>query len=667
VSAPVHGVAFGMEKITAKLIETVSLSSQKRARIIRDLDLKGFGLRITSGAITFVVEARVNGTRKRISIGRADLLSVEEARAKAIKLLAQMTCGVDPVEQKRKEQLTGMTLHEALYEYISTRELRPASRYNYRQVIKTKLEDWLRLPVVKITREMVAVRHREITMGFGRFKASPVQANCTMQALRIMINYAKRKMPDEIRKSFENPVSILTESRSWNRTNQRQGIIPDDKLADLHKALTNPNTRDFLLTCLFTGLRSRDVMSLKWSDIDFARRVLTVSGTQSKNHREHRLPISTPLFDLLTARKQKRKAEYIFPGKQRPHMVQAFFMTESVGRKMKHPFTIHDIRRTVLTMADKIGAPYPVIKKLANHSMKGRDDVTLGYLVITVERLREPMEKICQRFVELMQREKCLADLLEDFLAAKNLKGRGTPLYRCTARKWFQDWLDLPLSQVTNEMLAQRHREIIESSSKQRATFAIWLFGKLCQYQGLPAPVVQSLPSRAINQRRIGDKKLPRWYQAVMSIQNTDVRDYLLFLLFTGTYRKEALELGWSDVDFRSRTLRLGTRRLPVSAFVIDMLRQRQKITDSDFVFSCKKTTRQKFTNEAIEAFGGSFTANDLRRTFLSVGWRNFKYTSVLLLDGEAKDLRNPVERIGLRLMTLMKISQENLAIPNTQ
>lgn len=61
MAAPVHGVAFGMEKITAKLVESVSLSSQKRVRIIRDLDLKGFGLRITSGALTFVVEARVHG------------------------------------------------------------------------------------------------------------------------------------------------------------------------------------------------------------------------------------------------------------------------------------------------------------------------------------------------------------------------------------------------------------------------------------------------------------------------------------------------------------------------------------------------------------------------------------------------------------------------------
>jgi hypothetical protein len=84
-----------MQKLTGKLIETVALPSEKQV-ILRDSELKGFGLRLTPGGMSYVVEARVNGKTRRLTVGIADLLSVEDARKEAIRLLAQMTTGTDP-------------------------------------------------------------------------------------------------------------------------------------------------------------------------------------------------------------------------------------------------------------------------------------------------------------------------------------------------------------------------------------------------------------------------------------------------------------------------------------------------------------------------------------------------------------------------------------------
>ena len=60
----------------------------------------------------------------------------------------------------------------------------------------------------------------------------------------------------------------------------------------------------------------------------------------------------------------------------------------------------HDLRRTFLTSAEKLGLPYVVLKKLANHSC--RSDTTFGYLIVDVERLREPMQKITDHLLSLM-------------------------------------------------------------------------------------------------------------------------------------------------------------------------------------------------------------------------------------------------------------------------
>jgi integrase len=55
-------------------------------------------------------------------------------------------------------------------------------------------------------------------------------------------------------------------------------------------------------------------------------------------------------------------------------------------------FCFHDLRRTFITIAESIDvAPY-TIKRLVNHTM--RNDVTAGYIVSDLERLRGPMQKI---------------------------------------------------------------------------------------------------------------------------------------------------------------------------------------------------------------------------------------------------------------------------------
>ena len=55
-------------------------------------------------------------------------------------------------------------------------------------------------------------------------------------------------------------------------------------------------------------------------------------------------------------------------------------------------FTLHDLRRTFITMAESLGVPPNTIKRLVNHTM--RNDVTAGYIVSDIERLRGPMELI---------------------------------------------------------------------------------------------------------------------------------------------------------------------------------------------------------------------------------------------------------------------------------
>jgi integrase len=55
-------------------------------------------------------------------------------------------------------------------------------------------------------------------------------------------------------------------------------------------------------------------------------------------------------------------------------------------------FGLHDLRRTFTTIAESFDLSMYTLKRLLNHR-EGRD-VTAGYIVLDVERLRRPMERI---------------------------------------------------------------------------------------------------------------------------------------------------------------------------------------------------------------------------------------------------------------------------------
>ena len=55
-------------------------------------------------------------------------------------------------------------------------------------------------------------------------------------------------------------------------------------------------------------------------------------------------------------------------------------------------FTLHDLRRTFITVAESIDISAYALKRLVNHKMT--NDVAAGYIVSDVERLRKPMEQI---------------------------------------------------------------------------------------------------------------------------------------------------------------------------------------------------------------------------------------------------------------------------------
>jgi integrase len=157
--------------------------------------------------------------------------------------------------------------------------------------------------------------------------------------------------------------------------------------------------RDYFLLIIFTGLRREEAASLTWNQVDLKAKTLTIVDT--KNHFPHVLPLSDFLFNLFTIRKNHAVSEYVFPGDGRTgYIIEPRKVMKKIIEKSDVSFTLHDLRRTFITVAERLDISAYALKRLLNHKMN--HDVTAGYIVMDVERLREPMQMISNHLLKLM-------------------------------------------------------------------------------------------------------------------------------------------------------------------------------------------------------------------------------------------------------------------------
>ncbi len=395
-----------MPRITQKFITQEVVHPKSGQVIFRDDELIGFGLRVTSSCISYIVERRVNGRVKRFTVGKHGQWNPNSAREEARQILQMMASGIPPVRNKPRAIRTIPSLVEAFAEYLKARTLRHNTLLSFDRIMSQSFADWLDCPVTDITKDMVEERFNELSNGSKKGTSGRANANLSMCVLRAVLNYASLKY--EINGDpliAVNPVSRITQLRRWHKLPQRRGIIPDYKLAAWYKAVMSmkrQTTKDYYLILILTGLRRNEAARLCWSDVDFDAKILTVIAEHSKGGVEHQLPLSDWIEKILRRRYLERKiSDYVFPGfGDRGRYYCSYHTLKQLREQADCNFLIHDIRRSYLTMAEKLDVPYYALKKLAGHSM--REDITAGYLVIDVERLREPMQKITDRLRELM-------------------------------------------------------------------------------------------------------------------------------------------------------------------------------------------------------------------------------------------------------------------------
>jgi integrase len=397
-----------MVKLTKEFIESEIKAPSSGQRFYRDEDVPGFAVRVTLKSKSYILEKRIAGKNRRITIGRCNAMSLDVAKTQAYIMLGDIAKGIDPKTGKRINVLSDVTLQEVLQKFLEVKNNRNDTQRNYRYLICGHLEDWLDMPITSITKDMVEQRHRELTDSpTSRGTPGHGRANNVMKCLRALINFASDRFGIEDEPLIKsNAVGRLSTNGAWHRIRPRQGIIPERKLKGWYlavSALKYEVSRDFMIFLLLTGMRVGETKRLQWSYIDFENKILTVPRELTKSDREHRLPLSDFLLALLKKRRVYRKTSiWVFQSTRdhNKHLSGHTGIVRRVNLISGIKFACHDLRRTFLTMGEKLDVPYYTLKRLVNHSVS--NDITGSYLVLDIERLRFHMSRITSEFLDLL-------------------------------------------------------------------------------------------------------------------------------------------------------------------------------------------------------------------------------------------------------------------------
>ena len=378
------------EKLTKTFVESLPFAENGQV-FYWDAKLLGFGLYTGVKSKTWFVEKRIAGKTKRVSLGRYPVLTAESARQQAMKQLNKMAEGIDPLKEKREQNIRAVTLGEVFTDFLEARQLKPKTVKDYIGVMKNIYPDWQKLPITEISRDAVDRRHKKI--GEDRGEA---YANLGARTLRAVLNYASAKYETSNGMSVlpDNPVQRISQTRSWYKVNRRTGHIKAHQLGIWFNAvlnLDNPTIRDYLIFVLLTGTRKDESAKLQWTDIDLADKSYILRDP--KNNRPIQLPLSDYLADMLLARKLQSNSPFVFSGTgARGYLVEPKRQLAKITEQTDIQFSMHDLRRSFVTIAESLDIGVYAVKTLVNH--KEGNDVTSGYIQMNTDRLRVPMQKI---------------------------------------------------------------------------------------------------------------------------------------------------------------------------------------------------------------------------------------------------------------------------------
>lgn len=374
-------------RLTKRVVD--NLEASETEYVAWDADLPGFGVRVRpSGAKSFIAVYRAGSGRKapqrKLTIASVAKITPEEARVQAKKAIGAAAGGADPAALKSIERKT-LTIGDLIDVFLSDHvepKRKAGTQGHYRDILNRIVRPELG------TAKADKVRRAEISRLHLKWKKTPYQANRILAVVGSMyafggkrslipetINPARgiEKFPEQGRERFLSS-GELEKLGAALRLAETDGIpwrIDEGKPTAKHipksarRTVIDPHAAGALRLLLFSGCRLREILHLKWQEVDVERGLLFLGD--SKTGRKT-IVLNAPALAVLAS--LPRVGSYVVPGDN----------ADMPRSDLKRPWTmitrqagldglrIHDLRHSFASFGAGGGMGLPIVGKLLGHA-----------------------------------------------------------------------------------------------------------------------------------------------------------------------------------------------------------------------------------------------------------------------------------------------------------
>jgi integrase len=392
--------------IGARLLASQAGQAAAKPFEVRDTRLPGFILRVQpSGARSYVAQL---GRGRRITLGKVGVLTPDEARERCGKVLGNVAHGRAPLAGiDGADRLTLGDFIEKTYAPWLVAN-RPRSAASSLERTARNFGSWFSQPLAAITTQQIE------TWKLARFAGGSTPSTVLRDIGALGGTFSRAV---KLGKVAETPVRRVDKPRLDKSAKVR--YLDRDEEKRLRAALAQrdseaiaarqrtiahrsarrreappplPHFADHLtpavLVAMNTGLRRGELLAVRWSQIDFKQKMLTVEGRTAKSGQTRFLPLNDEVVIILKHWRQQ------CPDQERAFPVESSFKTAwaaLLARASVENFRWHDLRHHFASRLAQAGVSLNVIRELLGHSTLV---MSLRYAHLAPDQKREAVARL---------------------------------------------------------------------------------------------------------------------------------------------------------------------------------------------------------------------------------------------------------------------------------
>ena len=391
-------------ELTHGLLERATCPLDKPFALLKDANKKGLRVRITPFGKHWQFETRIKGKLFTRALGEWPAVNIPQAQSEAHRLRGLTEQGIDPRDLDRqqatikaeedaikqlaiqaqsiKEQRELITFGEVWNDYIEKRRLYWGELHYRDHLNKAKrggelslrrggkgtttkagpLASLLDLCMVDVTSERI----QDWALLEG--KTRPASARLAWRLLTVFLTWCSEQKEYATLLPTQNPAKNKKAREALGKANKKADVLQRGQLAAWFSAarqIQNPVISTYLQILLLTGARRGEVLSLKWEDINFQWKGLTI---RDKVEGERTIPLTPFVEKLLVTLPRRNKWVFSSPTSatgcltvpNTPH-ARACKVAGLEG------LTLHGLRRSFKSLTEWLEVPVGIVAQIQGH------------------------------------------------------------------------------------------------------------------------------------------------------------------------------------------------------------------------------------------------------------------------------------------------------------